>query len=115
MATTPEGKVKLKLDSWLKREMPGCFRFRIPGGPFGQVGMPDYIIVYKGVPIMIEVKADASKKPTDKQIQQLKAFDDAGGISCVLKGFEEHKLIYIKGLCDDRDERMNRTFDDSAY
>lgn len=102
MATTPEGRVKLKLDNWLKANMPGCFRFRVPGGPFGQVGMGDYILVYLGVPIMIEVKADQTKRPTYKQLDQLKKFDEAGGISCVLKGFEEHKLIYIKGLCEDR-------------
>ena len=102
MSTTPEGKVKLKLDSWLKANMPGCFRFRVPGGPFGQVGMPDYIIVYLGVPIMIEVKADQTKKPTDRQLLQLELFKKAGGISCVLKGFEEHKLQYIKGLCEER-------------
>lgn len=100
MATTPEGKVKLQLDKWLKANMPGCFRFRVPGGPFGQVGMPDYFIVYLGIPIMIEVKADITKVPTEKQLLQLKNFREAGGISCVLKGFEEHKLRHIKGLCE---------------
>lgn len=102
MATTPEGKIKLKLDRWLKENMPGCFRFRIPGGPFGQVGMPDYIIVYLGVPIMIEVKADRTKTLTEKQLLQLKNFQDAGGISCALKGFEESKLIFIKETCEKR-------------
>lgn len=99
MATTPEGKVKLKLDKWLKENMPGCFRFRIPGGPFGQVGMPDYIIIYLGTPIMIEVKADESCKPTERQLLQLNNFAEAGGISCVLKGFQEHKLESIKNMC----------------
>ena len=102
MATTPEGRVKLKLDSWLKANMPGCFRFRVPGGPFGQVGMGDYILVYLGVPIMIEVKADETKDATEKQKLQLKAFSEAGGISCILKGFEEHKLKAIKEMCIDR-------------
>jgi hypothetical protein len=102
MAQTPEGKIKLKLDAWLKVNMPGCFRFRIPGGPFGQIGMADYIIVYLGTPIMIEVKADQTKDATDKQKLQLKMFSEAGGISCILKGFEEHKLKAIKEMCVNR-------------
>ena len=100
MATTPEGRVKLKFDAWLKVNMPGCFRFRVPGGPFGQVGMADYIIVYLGTAIMVEVKADAYKEPTEKQMIQLKLFEASGGISCVLKGFQEGKLRLVKSMCE---------------
>lgn len=107
MAQTPEGKVKLKVDEWLRINMTGCFRFRVPGGPFGQAGMGDYIIVYLGVPIMIEVKADLTKQPNANQLDQLKKFDAAGGISCVLKGFEEPKLRFIKKMCK---ERANKQF-----
>lgn len=106
MAQTPEGKIKSKVDDWLKENMPGCFKFKIPGGPFGQVGLADYIIVYLGVPIMIEVKADETKRASTKQLAQLKAFKDAGGVSCLLKGFEEYKLIFIKGICVDRNQRQ---------
>lgn len=102
MATTPEGKIKLKVDAWLKENMAGCFKFKIPGGPFGRVGMPDYFIVYLGTPIMIEVKADESKEPTEKQLMALKNFQAAGGISCVLKGFQEMKLRIIKAKCENK-------------
>lgn len=114
MADTPEAKVKKKLDKWIQHNMPGAFRFRVPGGPFGQVGMGDYILVWLGVPIMIEVKADETKSPTALQIKQLEKFKAAGGISCVLKGFQEWKLDIIKAECELRAMRLELNTPDSG-
>jgi hypothetical protein len=105
MSTTPEGKIKKKLDDWLKVNMPGCFRYRAPGGMFGSGGIGDYIIVYAGTPIMIEVKADDTKVATPLQMKRLKEFQSAGGISCLLKGFELSKLQAIKKMCEVRQLR----------
>ena len=102
MAMTPENKVKKKLDDWMKIHLPGCFRYRAPGGMFGSGGVGDYIIVYAGTPVMIEVKADETKDATALQMKRLKEFQAAGGIACLLKGFEEHKLIVIKQMCETR-------------
>jgi len=99
---TPEGKVKIKIDKWIKDNMPNAFKYKAPGGMFGQNGIGDYIIVYCGTPIMMEVKADATKKPTDLQMYRLMEFQNANGISVVLKGFEEHKLVAVKKLCEIR-------------
>lgn len=102
MATTPEGRVKIKLDNWLNANMPDHFRFKVPGGPFGRIGMPDYFIVYLGVPIMIEVKADETCDATPRQKLELSKFAKAGGIACILRGFQVGKLEYIKKQCEER-------------
>lgn len=105
MAQTPEAKVKGKIDNWLKINMPGCFKYKAPGGMFGSAGVGDYIIVYAGTPVMIEAKADETKEPTTLQSKRLREFRDAGGIACVLKGYQEHKLWMIKSLCELRQLR----------
>lgn len=97
---TPEGKVKIKIDRWIKENMPNAFKYKAPGGLFGQAGVGDYLIVYCGTPVMIEVKADITKKPTDLQMYRLEKFKNANGIAAVLKGFEEHKLVAIKRMCE---------------
>lgn len=102
---TPEGRIKKQLDSWMTKHLPGAFRYRVPGGMFGQSGMGDYFIVYCGTPIMIEVKADLSCTATDLQMKRLSDFIDSGGIGCVLKGFQEEKLWAIKEMCEIRSLR----------
>ena len=99
---TPEGKIKLKIDKWITANLPNAFVYKAPGCMFGQNGVGDYLIVYCGTPVMIEVKADANKKPTDLQMHRLSEFGKANGISAVLKGFEENKLFTIKKLCEIR-------------
>lgn len=99
---TPEGKVKAKTDVWIKSNMPGAWKYKPRGGPFGQAGVGDYVIVYAFTPIMIEAKADEFCDASTLQIHQLRLFSDAGGISCVLKGFQIHKLELIKLLCETR-------------
>lgn len=105
MAMTPEGRVKIKIDLWLKANMPGAFKYKAPGGMFGSAGVGDYIVIYAGTPVMIEAKADDTKEPTALQYKRLKEFREAGGISCVLKGYQEHKLRMIKALCELRQLR----------
>jgi hypothetical protein len=99
---TPEGKVKQRIDAWIKVNMPGAWRYRAPGGPFGKNGVGDFIIIWNFTPIMIEAKADETCDATDLQKKQLREFAQAGGISCLLKGFQEYKLERIKCLCINR-------------
>lgn len=98
---TPEGKVKTKIDKWIAQNMPNAFKYKAPGGMFGRAGVGDYIIVYLGKPIMIEVKADETKDATQLQMARLMQFKRAGGISCVLKGFQIGKLDSIKRMCEE--------------
>ncbi len=102
MAATPEAKVKRKLDKWISENLPNVWVYKPPGGMFGSNGVGDYILQYNYTGIMIEVKADETKTPTALQLKSLKDFKSAGGVSCVLKGYEPHKLELIKCICDNR-------------
>ena len=101
MAITPEGKVKRKADAWIKANLPGAWVYKPPGGLYGSNGVGDYILVYNYTPVMIEAKPD-NREPTALQKKNLKDFKEAGGVSCILRGFEEHKLNLIKCICDNR-------------
>jgi hypothetical protein len=103
---TPEGKVKQKLDLWVKTNMPGAWRYAPPGGPFGKGGVGDRIYVWNGIPIMIETKADATCEATALQMKELKSFGQAGGIPCLLLGFQENKLWQIKDSAEKRAQAL---------
>ncbi len=77
MATTPEGKIKSKLDKMLKGL--GVWYFPPQAGPFGSAGIPDRIVCCRGHFIGIEAKADAKKKPTDLQAACMAKIEAAGG------------------------------------
>lgn len=99
---TPEAKVKVKIDRWIQRNLLKAWKYKPRGGPFGKAGTGDYVVVYAMTPIMIEAKADETCEATALQAHQLKLFSEAGGISCVMKGYQEWKLEIIKTLADTR-------------
>jgi hypothetical protein len=77
MALTPEGKVKRRLDTMLKRRK--IWYFSPQSGPFGRAGIPDRLAVVKGRLVGIEVKADNNKKPTPLQVKCMADIEKAGG------------------------------------
>jgi len=77
MATTPEGKIKKKIDAMLKEL--DVWYFKPQAGPFGKSGVPDYIVCANGHLIGIEAKADHTKKPTLLQLQCMEKIEAAGG------------------------------------
>ena len=77
MATTPEGKIKARLDKMLKKHK--VWYFSPQSGPFGRAGVPDRLAVVQGRLIGIEAKSDKTKKPTALQIKCMKEIDMAGG------------------------------------
>ncbi len=93
---TPEGKVKIWLDKQLDKYLPGHWKVKPRGGPFGKAGTGDYIVCWQGIFIMIEVKADESCHATPLQLHQLNAVIDAGGIAAVIKGKDEQRVIRIR-------------------
>jgi hypothetical protein len=93
---TPEGKVKIKIDKWLDENLPGNWRVKPRGGPFGKGGCPDILICWKGIFIAIEVKADDGTA-TDLQMVQLRKIAQAGGVAALVKGFDLEKLALVKG------------------
>jgi hypothetical protein len=82
MATTPEGKIKARLDKMLREE--GTWFFSPQSGPYGVKGIPDRIAIHNGRFIGIEAKADKAKKPTALQTIRMKEITDAGGVCFVV-------------------------------
>lgn len=77
MASTPEGKIKNKLDKMLKYEK--VWFYSPQAGPFGRAGVPDRVAIVNGRFIGIECKADRTKKPTALQLKCMKEIEMAGG------------------------------------
>lgn len=94
----PEGKVKVKIRKWVKDNMPGAWHYAPPGGMFGRNGVPDDIWLWRGKFFAIEAKADDTRGPSDLQRHELNSIKRAGGISCVMYGFEEGKLAKIRQM-----------------
>lgn len=77
MATTPEGRIKRKLDKMLKAE--GVWYYSPQAGPFGVAGIPDRVAIVRGQFVGIECKADKTKKPTALQTKCMADIEAAGG------------------------------------
>ena len=56
MSSTPEGKIKRKLDKMLKSE--NIWYYSPQAGPFGRAGIPDRVAIVDGRFVGIECKAD---------------------------------------------------------
>jgi hypothetical protein len=79
---TPEGKVKRSVTTLLKEH--GVWYFFPANNGFGKAGIPDIIAIMKGTFVGIEVKADATKKPTALQIKCGEEIQRAGGLWLVV-------------------------------
>lgn len=69
MASTPEGKIKKKLDTMLKEFAPELWFYSPQSGIYGRSGVPDRIACFYGRFYGIEVKADKTKQMTELQVQ----------------------------------------------
>jgi|TARA_R110000765_G_scaffold344066_1_gene434349 hypothetical protein len=97
MATTPEGKIKNKLDKMLKYEK--VWYYSPQAGPFGRAGVPDRVAILGGQFIGLECKADRTKKPTALQLQCMQEIEDAGGKCFVV--FDEESIEQVRGYIND--------------
>jgi len=77
MATTPEGKIKRKLDTMLKKHK--IWYYSPQSGPFGRAGVPDRMAIVHGRTIGIEAKSDSKKKPTPLQVKCMEEIEKAEG------------------------------------
>jgi len=80
--TTPEGKIKKKIDAMLKSK--GVWYFKPQAGQYGRSGIPDYIICIRGSFVGIEAKANKTKKLTALQAQAGSKIGAAGGMFFVV-------------------------------
>ena len=95
MASTPESKVKRKVNAVLAAL--DCYFFYPMTGGYGRSGVPDIIGSYKGLFFGIECKA-GNKRPTALQLDNLEQIEKCGGLSLVIN--EEnvvHLVHYLKG------------------
>lgn len=96
MATTPEGKIKSKLDKMMKAE--GVWFYSPQAGPFGVAGIPDRVAIVAGQFVGIECKADKTKKPTALQEKCMRDIEQAGGKCFVVHDDETIAVVreYIR-------------------
>jgi hypothetical protein len=103
VATTPEGKVKAKVNAALKALRHDCYRFMPVQSGYGAQTL-DYLLCIKGNFVAIETKAPG-KKLTPLQEGTKAAIEQAGGFVFVV--YDDltltHAMDQIKGLCDDTD------------
>lgn len=104
MAETPEGKVKRWMYERLKKLFPGAYVYKPPGGTFGVAGTPDCFLLWRGVFVAIEVKAEG-KVATDIQLFRLRHIIDQGGVGAVMVGRDEAKLQAIYRSVMDKVQR----------
>lgn len=72
--------------------LPRSFFFKVHGGPFQQVGIPDLIGCLEGRFVAIEVK-QPGKEPTKIQATILKKLAAAGAVVGVATSVEEARAI----------------------
>lgn len=82
MAQTPEGKIKKKVVELLQKY--GVWYFFPASNGFGKAGIPDVVACFNGRFISIECKSDATKKPTELQLQRGREIQRAGGVWMVV-------------------------------
>lgn len=92
MAQTPEGKIKKKVVELLHKYNVWYF-FPASNG-FGKAGIPDVVACFNGKFISVECKADATKKPTELQLQRGREIQRAGGVWMVV--CDEQSLLTLE-------------------
>jgi pantoate kinase len=81
MGATPEAKVKAKVKAVLK-ELGAYYAMPIGTG-YGNSGVPDFLVCYKGKFIGIECKAKGNK-PTTLQQSHLESIKHTGGHALIV-------------------------------
>ena len=104
--STPEGKVKRKVRTWIHETFPGCWHYCPRGGPFGKAGAPDDLILWNGVFIGMEIKTEG-ENPTPLQLKALQDIRSAGGIAVVVRGYDIEKLALLKRIVYERYRLIN--------
>ena len=83
MASTPEAKMKKKVDAVLKEF--GIWFFAPQSGIYGRSGIPDRIACVNGLMVGIEVKAGDKYKVTALQEKTMRDMTEAGAKCFVVK------------------------------
>lgn len=104
---TPENRVKMFIDKWMKLWYPGAMKYSPPGvGRFGKNGMPDrlwFIGVTEdfGLTVAIEAKAPGNCV-SDLQYMTLSKMKNLGIVAATVTGQDMDKMLKIKSEIDRR-------------
>lgn len=71
-----------------RRRGEQVYWLNIGGGPRIRKGTPDLLVVYRGVPFLLEIKVPG-KKPTRLQRRELEQWNRAGAVTVVVTSVEQ--------------------------
>lgn len=94
MASTPEAKTKKMIRKVLDEY--GVYYAMPVGSGYGNAGVPDFLVCYKGWFIGVEAKA-GNGVPTALQKAHIQRISDNGGISLVVYETDE---AHLRGVLD---------------
>lgn len=84
MAKKPESRLQRNIRLHLESSFR-CKFFKVWGGPFTEVGLPDLVGCVDGLFFGLEVKRDASdSQASEAQLEVLAQFRRVGGVACVV-------------------------------
>ena len=87
---TPENKVKEQVKRILTAH--NVYYFLPHGGPYGNIGVPDFICCHKGKFLAIETKAKGNK-PTARQLEHIKQINNHNGLALVINESNLQELV----------------------
>ena len=88
---TPETKLKNAVVKMLRKQKfagVSLWWMKLHGGAMQQAGVPDLLIVFRGRPIFVELKA-GKRNLTNLQALSLSEIGMAGGVTCVARSVVE--------------------------
>lgn len=92
---TPEGKVVaaiVKLVKSMKMQGEPIRLIKLRKGPYQESGLPDLLIIYRGVPLAVEGKAPG-EEPTMLQVHVLNELKYAGARTLVAESVEQAQMV----------------------
>ena len=101
MASTPEAKVKKQIRAILDEY--GAYYAMPIGSGYGNSGVPDFLVCYKGWFIGIEAKAGKGNT-TALQDMNLEKIEKAGGIAMIVNEFNLQAINNMLDTIDNLDE-----------
>lgn len=87
-----ESDIVQKIKKNVLDKLPRAFFFKVHGGPYQAVGIPDLIGCYQGCFVAIEVKRPG-KEPTSIQEAVMAKLRNAGAFVCVATSVDEAQQL----------------------
>jgi hypothetical protein len=93
--STPEGKVKAFISTYMKTVFPDAWKYMTPGGRFGRAGTPDFLYLIRGVFVAIEAKAENGQLSVLQEMA-LRKLKECGAVVAVVRGRDKDKMEAIR-------------------